>query len=55
MFRNLAIIPEKGGHEILAHNQYGPVIYCPRTKDTATGVYTSAGILCTCCNKHVTI
>jgi len=40
-------------HSIKSNTVNGPIVYCPTTKDTATGTYTSSGYICLQCNQHI--
>jgi hypothetical protein len=50
---NLLNPPKSDGHKVIENTVHGPVIYCPKIGDTITGNYTSNGIYCPHCKKHI--
>lgn len=52
-FKSIIDRGPKDGHKIINYNYTEPLLYCPIVKDNIYGINTTAGFICTHCNKHI--
>ena len=48
--------PKSDGHKLKGESYPNEMmLHCPKTEDVYTPIYTSNGIMCSNCNKHVNL
>lgn len=40
-------------HKIIGHTTSGPIVFCPIAHAKVNSTYTSIGVICGHCNKHI--